>query len=29
MVLLRRFGGYSRVTPEAWAEYDCAVEDWQ
>ena len=27
--LIDRFGGYNRVTPKAWAEYDAAVEAWQ
>jgi hypothetical protein len=27
--LIDRCGGYSRITAEAWAEYDRAVEDWQ
>jgi len=27
--LIDRFGGYNRITPEGWAEYDAAVEAWQ
>lgn len=27
--LIDRFGGYSKITAEAWAEYDEAVRQWQ
>jgi len=27
--LVERFGGYSNITAEAWAEYDRAMADWQ
>ena len=26
--LVRRFGTYSAITPEAWAEYDAELADW-
>jgi hypothetical protein len=25
---IRRFGGYHRITPEGWAEYDAALATW-
>jgi hypothetical protein len=27
--LVRRFGGYDKITPEAWEEYDRAMAEWQ
>jgi hypothetical protein len=27
--LVRRFGDYSAITPEAWAEHEAAMEAWQ
>jgi hypothetical protein len=27
--LVARFGGYDKITPEAWAEYDRAMAEWQ
>jgi len=27
--LLARFGGYDKITPEAWAAYDKAMAVWQ
>ncbi len=27
--LVERFGGYARVPPEAWAEFDRAKERWE
>jgi len=27
--LVARFGGYSKITLEAWAEWDRANEEWQ
>jgi hypothetical protein len=27
--LVKRFGGFDKITPEAWAEYDAAVAKWQ
>jgi hypothetical protein len=27
--LVARHGGYDKITPEAWAEYDRAMADWQ
>jgi hypothetical protein len=26
--LVERFGGYDRITPEAWAEHDAAMAQW-
>jgi hypothetical protein len=26
--LVARHGGYDKITPEAWAKYDCAMADW-
>jgi len=28
-LLVRKHGGYDRITPEAWADYDRAIVDWQ
>jgi hypothetical protein len=27
--LVRRFGAFSNITAEAWAEYDIAMAEWQ
>ena len=27
--LVRRFGGYPKITPQAWADYDQGMVDWQ
>jgi len=27
--LIERAGGYDKITAEQWAEYDCAMADWQ
>jgi hypothetical protein len=27
--LVARFGGYSKITAEGWAEYDTAMAEWQ
>jgi hypothetical protein len=27
--LVARFGGYSNITPEAWAAYDRALAEWE
>jgi hypothetical protein len=27
--LVKRFGGYSNITPQAWAENDAAMLRWQ
>lgn len=27
--LVERFSSWSAITPEAWAEYDAAIERWQ
>jgi hypothetical protein len=27
--LVARYGGYNRITPEAWAKYDRAVAEWK
>lgn len=27
--LVARFGTYSAITPDAWAEFDAAREDWE
>jgi hypothetical protein len=27
--LVRRFGNYSAITPEAWSEHDAATAAWQ
>jgi hypothetical protein len=27
--LVRRFGGYNKITAEAWEEFDRAMADWQ
>jgi hypothetical protein len=27
--LVTRHGGYDKITPQAWAEYDAAMADWQ
>jgi hypothetical protein len=27
--LVARHGGYNKITPEAWAEWDAANEAWQ
>jgi hypothetical protein len=27
--LVERFGTYSQITPEAWGEFDRAMEQWQ
>src|SRR5262249_60880807 len=27
--LVERHGGYDKITPEAWAEYDRALAEWQ
>jgi hypothetical protein len=27
--LVRKFGSYSQITPEAWAQYDCELEQWK
>ena len=26
--LVERFGGYGRITPQAWAEFDAAMAQW-
>ena len=28
-VLVQKYGGYHRITPQAWAEYDRAVAQWK
>jgi hypothetical protein len=27
--LVRQFGDYSKITPEAWSEYDARVVEWE
>jgi hypothetical protein len=27
--LVERFGGYDKITAEAWAAYDAAMAEWQ
>lgn len=27
--LVRQYGGYDKVTPEAWAQYDREFAEWQ
>jgi hypothetical protein len=27
--LVARFGGYDKITPEAWSAYDAAIAQWQ
>ena len=27
--LVAKFGGYNKITPQAWAEHDRAMEEWQ
>lgn len=27
--LVRQFGNYSKITPQAWAEYDLRITEWE
>ena len=27
--LVAKFGGYDKITPQAWAEYDAMMDDWK
>jgi len=27
--LVARYGGYDRITPEAWAQHDAAMAKWR